>query len=161
MFLQAIARAAGPAAQAFRLVERGVVTLHVSRATRRETRAVLAYPALRERNPWLTDDAVDGFLTRVVYRSIYHRSVARRVHFSRDRADEPYLDLAVAAEADYLVSRDNDLLSLATDHTAVGTDFRRRCPGVRIVDPAAFVREMEGASSSRRLATVARSSGPG
>jgi predicted nucleic acid-binding protein len=52
-----------------------------------------------------------------------------------------YVNLAVAAGAGYLVSRDRDLLDLMDQATAVGKEFGQRFPGLRIMDPAAFLRE--------------------
>ena len=49
--------------------------------------------------------------------------------------DEPYLDLAVAAGARYLVSRDRDLLDLMND-----AQFRQRFPELIVLDPPAFLR---------------------
>jgi predicted nucleic acid-binding protein len=47
--------------------------------------------------------------------------------------------LAAAARANYLVSRDKDLLSLATDWSVLGKQFRQRCPRLHIVDPVDFL----------------------
>ena len=55
--------------------------------------------------------------------------------FPRDPKDEPYINLALAANADYLVTRDNDLLDLMND-----SDFRQQFPGLTILDPVAFLR---------------------
>ncbi len=52
----------------------------------------------------------------------------------RDPDDEPYLNLAVAASADYLVTRGNDLLDLMQDSA-----FRARCPRLTILDPVALL----------------------
>jgi len=61
--------------------------------------------------------------------------------FPRDHDDEPYIDLAAAVNADYLVSRDHDLLSLATDHTIQAKEFRQRFPRLSVVDPVGFISE--------------------
>ena len=61
----------------------------------------------------------------------------------RDPGDEPYIDLAAAVQADYLVTRDNDLLSLATDHTTEAKQFRQRFPFLRIVSPGEFLSAMQ------------------
>lgn len=55
----------------------------------------------------------------------------------RDPKDEPYLNLAVAAQATFLVSRDLDLLDLIKDAA-----FRQRHPDLNILDPPAFLAEM-------------------
>ena len=59
---------------------------------------------------------------------------------SRDPKDEPYLNLAIATDASYLVSRDNDLLDLMTD-----SEFRTQHPDLKILDPVAFLRELQPA----------------
>lgn len=135
VFLQAVARENGAAAQALRLVEQNAITLHVSRAILREVRRVLAYPEVREKNSHVTDDAVDAFLARVSFRGVFHREVPHVFDYPRDHDDEPYLDLAIAVGADYLVTRDKDLRSLATDHSIEAKQFRQRCPSLRIVNP--------------------------
>ena len=53
------------------------------------------------------------------------------------------INLAAAARADYLVSRDKDLLSLATDHSLVAKQFRQRFPKIRIVTPVDFLEAVE------------------
>jgi predicted nucleic acid-binding protein len=61
----------------------------------------------------------------------------------RDPDDEPYLDLAAAVEADYLVTRDQDLLSLNTDHSIEAKQFRQRLPKLSILDPVEFLTEIQ------------------
>ena len=58
--------------------------------------------------------------------------------YPRDPKDEPYINLAIAADADYLTSRDNDLLDLMQD-----PDFTTRFPGIQVLDPVSLVRELE------------------
>ena len=51
----------------------------------------------------------------------------------RDPKDAHFVDLAVAARAKLLVSRDNDLLSLSDPTTPEGRDFAARFPGLEIL----------------------------
>ena len=62
---------------------------------------------------------------------------------ARDPKDEPYIDLAAAAQARYLVSRDNDLLDLMGDAA-----FRRQFPGLTVIDPVALLRELASATEA-------------
>lgn len=146
VFFQAIARENGPAAKALRMVESKLVTLHVSRAVLRELRRVLGYPELRDRNPHVTNDLVEAFLARVAFRAVLSRRVPHVFEYPRDPQDEPYVDLAAAVQADYLVTRDKDLLSLATDYSVEAKHFRQRFPRLRIVDPVEFVNAIESIS---------------
>ncbi|HVS82883.1 MAG TPA: hypothetical protein VHE60_14230 [Pyrinomonadaceae bacterium] len=57
--------------------------------------------------------------------------------------DEPYLNLAIEVKAYYLVSRDNDLLDLMKSTTADGIEFQERFPSLSILDPVAFLKEIE------------------
>lgn len=45
------------------------------------------------------------------------------------------MNLAIAAAADYLVTRDQDLLDLMTGHAAECKNFRQRFRNVKVVDP--------------------------
>jgi predicted nucleic acid-binding protein len=56
----------------------------------------------------------------------------------RDPKDEPDINLAITADADYLTSRAKDLLDLMKDR-----DFTTRFPGIRVLDPASLLREIE------------------
>src|SRR2546426_446599 len=76
----------------------------------------LAYPEIREKNPHVTTEVIDAFLARIMFRGVLNRDVPHVFDFPRDPDDAAYIDLAAAVSADYLVTRDQDLLSLATDH---------------------------------------------
>jgi putative PIN family toxin of toxin-antitoxin system len=141
VFLQALARATGPAAAALRLVEQNLITLHISKPILREVRRALAYPEVRQKNSAVTEEAVEAFLSRISFRAVLRRDVPRVFEFPRDPDDEAYTDLAAAVNADYLVTRDRDLLSLATDHSVEAKAFRQRFPRLSVVNPAEFLKE--------------------
>jgi predicted nucleic acid-binding protein len=54
------------------------------------------------------------------------------------RAVFEYINLAIAADADYLTSRDKDLLDLMRD-----PDFTTRFPRIRVLDPVSLLNEIE------------------
>lgn len=137
--VQAIAFDQSPAAECLRLAESGAIELFVSKPTLAEFRRVLAYDEILALSPNMTPARIAAFLQRLIYRAIFIRYVRHAVDYPRDPSDEPYLDLAVAAKADYLVSRDNDLLSLATGHSTICKQFRRKSHPLRVVDPEAFL----------------------
>jgi putative PIN family toxin of toxin-antitoxin system len=142
IFLQALTRRAGPAAEALRCVERNEVTLYVSRAILRELRAVLTYLEIREKNPWVTDEVVEEFVARIAYRGVLVRDLPKVVKFLRDPDDEPYLNLVAAVRADYLVTRDKDLLDLVTSHMTEAKEFRQQIPSLKIVNPVEFLKAL-------------------
>ena len=71
--------------------------------------------------------------------------VPQAFRLERDPKDEPYLDLAVAARARYLVSRDRDLLDLMND-----AQFRERFPDLIVVDPPAFLQALRSSRPIER-----------
>lgn len=142
ILLQACLYPAGPAAECYRLVERGKVELVVSRATLNEIGDVLQYAEVRRLAPKLSDDAIVAFIERLAFRATLVRRVPHVIRLPRDPDDEIYLDLAVAADATYLVSRDKDLLSLMTSRGVTAKQFRSRTHPLRILDPAAFLDEI-------------------
>jgi uncharacterized protein len=140
--LQAAAFADGPAAECIRLVESGVVALFVSKATLAELRRVFEYPEVLAMSPSMTPEHTAPFLQRLTFRATLVRRVPHVFRFARDPKDEPYIDLAVAAKADYLVSRDKDLLSLMSARTTTAKQFRQRTRPLKVVDPVAFLRSL-------------------
>ncbi len=68
--------------------------------------------------------------------------VSKQFPHVRDPKDEKYLNLAIQAEAQYLVSRDRDLLDLMDEKRPDGKEFGRKFPDLTILDPAAFLREL-------------------
>jgi predicted nucleic acid-binding protein len=62
---------------------------------------------------------------------------------ARDPDDSHYVNLALAADAKLIVSRDRDLLDLMDNSIPEGLDFQGRFPSLRILDPVAFLREFE------------------
>jgi putative PIN family toxin of toxin-antitoxin system len=137
LYLQAVTNETGPAFACFRLVEDGTVILCVSEAVLAEVRDVLSRPKLLVKFPHLTPERVEAFLENVRAWAIPVTEVPAAFSYPRDHDDEPYINLALAAKAKYLVSRDKDILDLATD-----ADFHARFPDVIILNPVAFLREI-------------------
>ena len=107
-----------------------------------EVRDVLTRPRVRQRFPALTDRIVDRFLAALEERAVLVSEVPRVFRFDRDPRDEPYVNLAIAARVNYLVSRDNDILDLADASTPDGKRLRQHAPDLRILDPVAFLVEI-------------------
>jgi putative PIN family toxin of toxin-antitoxin system len=139
VFLQASARPTGPAARLFvDFVERGRLELCISDAILEEVRDVLGRPRIRAKNPAITDDFVAKFFSRIKQVASRLEPVPHVFTLPRDPDDEPYLDLAIAVAAGYLVTRDKDLLDLMLDPL-----FRAHYPGLTILDPAAMLRILD------------------
>ena len=146
IFVQSAARGKNPASACFALVEEGVVELYLSPRLLAEIEDVLTRDKLRARFPTLTDEGVAVFLADIKSRAVTLRHTPPVFAYARDPKDEPYINLAIAAEADYIVTRDKDLLNLMTSYTDQAKEFRQRFRPLRVVDPVAFLREIEKAS---------------
>jgi uncharacterized protein len=143
--LQAAANRQGPAGQCLAFADEGHVQLLLSADTLAEIRDVLDRPKIRRSFPKLTDEHVDAFLDRLIAVARHLDDIPAAFRLDRDPDDEPYVNLAIAAGAGFLVSRDNDLLDLAKD-----TQFIAAHPSLAIVDPVAFLRHVQTEVAKKR-----------
>lgn len=126
----------------FRLVEEALVALCMSPEVLAEIRDVLTRPEHRTKFPALTPKAIDAFLARYLRAVNWFPKVAEVYTVHRDPKDSKYVNLALAAEAPYLVTTDHDLLDLMDPATSEGRDFIGRFPKLRVLDPVAFLNEI-------------------
>jgi putative PIN family toxin of toxin-antitoxin system len=149
VFLQGAGRPASPARACFRLVDEDRVTLCLSAEILAEVRDVLTRPKTLRKFPLLSPEWVETFLQNAESKAVVCADVPKAFTLDRDPKDEPYLNLAVAVRAHYLVSRDKDLLDLMNDQS-----FRQRCPDLTILDPAAFLQAIAGLEPQQRPGTM-------
>jgi putative PIN family toxin of toxin-antitoxin system len=142
--LQAAINPLGPAAAALDQFDQGKVTVYLSPRLRSEWEDVLMRPSLRARNPQITDAQVEAALQRFDARAILVPNPPAYLLYPRDPDDEPVLNLAIHVNAQYLVTRDRDLLDLMDPARPEGREFGRRFPKLRIVDPVIFVLDLAG-----------------
>jgi predicted nucleic acid-binding protein len=64
------------------------------------------------------------------------------VGYPRDPDDEMVINLAIHVDAEYVVTRDKDLLVLMDETRPEGRFFRKRFPGIAILDPVAFLQAL-------------------
>jgi putative PIN family toxin of toxin-antitoxin system len=93
--------------------------------------ATLSLPRIR-RKYHFTDGDVAAIVALLLVRGLLVIP-QRRIEVCRDRSDNLVLEAAVAGQADYIVTGDEDLLVL------------RLFEGIRIVEPAEFLRALEEA----------------
>lgn len=91
---------------------RGAFDLVISPPLLEELGRVLSYPRIRDAR-WMTDLEVVELLEILAEGSIVVEG-RLDVRASRDRSDDMFLAAAVEGDADYLVSGDRDLLTLAS-----------------------------------------------
>jgi putative PIN family toxin of toxin-antitoxin system len=129
------------------LAESGRVQLVVSRAVLTEVKDVLNRPEIRAHFPDLSDEIVGAFLKRLQKLSVLVRRVPKKFSYLRDEDDEPYINLAVAAGADFIISHDRDLLDLMTGYSDDCKEFRQRFRTLKVVEPIEFLKLMEESES--------------
>ncbi len=115
----------------------------ISRETLKEVKDVLSRAALRNRFPQITDEKVSGLTDSLLNDGIYLCRVPRHFTYPRDPKDEPYLNLAIEVHADYLISRDKDMLDLVKWTQEAGREFQKRFRFLKIVAPEEFLAAME------------------
>jgi putative PIN family toxin of toxin-antitoxin system len=143
VFLQGAARKGGPAGLCLSLAEAGAIQLFLSDEILAEVLDVLTRPELRRKFPILTEKYVEEFMARIRAMSSHRPDVPRVFSYARDSKDEPYLNLALAARVDYLVTRDTDLLDLADPANPEGHPIRELHPQLRFIDPVRLLCEVD------------------
>ena len=138
VFVQAAANEKSPAARILDLLDEGKIVLYVSKLILAEARYVLNRSDVRARLHKLTDVAVEALFERLDQHATLIRQVPKRFVYPRDPKDEPYINLAVEMKADYLVSRDKDLLDLMKWEKE-GREFQKQFRFLKIVTPESFL----------------------
>ncbi len=144
IYLQAVVRGTSPAAACLRLAEARQIELFVSRKILAEVQDVLSKDYIRQKFDSITDEKRAQFLSRVRKASTLIKKTSEHFNYQRrDPKDEPYINLAVEVEADYLVSRDKDLLDLMDWNQETGREFQKRFRFLTVVTPETFLNKME------------------
>lgn len=138
-YVQALFNMKGVANECFEAVRKRQILLFVSPETLLEIRDVLQRPSLISRFPNTSLEQIDAFLDEILSFSIEIKNVPLKFQYLRDIDDVPYINLAIEAEADYIVSRDNDLLDLMSDFTDEAKEFRQRFRPLKVVEPIEFL----------------------
>ena len=140
--LQALASPKGPAGACFKLTTNGLVSLFVSSVVVNELRNVTSRPIVI-RKLRLTTERVAEFLETINIIATSLDGFAEPFTFERDPKDAHYVNLAIAADARLIVSRDKDLLDLMTNSMPEGRELLRRYPDFRVLNPSAFLAIVE------------------
>jgi len=141
-FVQSIIKKSDPAVRCLEMFEEGRFSLAISKETLAEIQQVLSLSNLRNDFPLLTEEKTTWLIEFLLYKGKLYQNIKRRFEYPRDPDDEPYLNLAIKAKADFIVTRDKDLLDLMKWDTEEGHEFQKRFRHVNILDPVAFLREM-------------------
>ena len=125
------------------LVDDGTVQLCLSSEVLAEIDDVLRRPEILREFPLIDSASSQALLHATQQKALVLQDVPNVFSLPRDTDDEPYTDLAIAANAKYLVTwNDRHLTYLMRRDTAEGVDFCRRFPDLRIVQSGTFLHEI-------------------
>jgi putative PIN family toxin of toxin-antitoxin system len=141
VYLQAAVSDRGTSFAVLQRVQAGELELLVSEPILAEVRDVLTRPKTVRRFPRLTAARVAAFLERVDQHATLVQAVPAAFVHARDPKDEPYVNLALAGGARYVVTWDRDLLDLMNESRDDGRAFRQSFPELRILTPDELLRE--------------------
>ncbi|HQU85990.1 MAG TPA: putative toxin-antitoxin system toxin component, PIN family [Pyrinomonadaceae bacterium] len=143
IFLQSLLNPHSIAAKCFETVRNGKIKLFVSKDTLAEVRDVVLRPNILARLPDAEPTQIEAFIEDISNISTLIQSVPEIFKFERDPKDEIIINLAVASEAEYIVSRDKDLLDLMSGFTDDCKEFRQRFRPLKVVEPLEFLQIVE------------------
>lgn len=143
IFVQALLNPNGISAKCIELVRNGKVKLFVSKDTLAEIRDVILRPNILSRLPDASATQIEAFLKNISGISNLVSLVPESFKFQRDPKDEIIINLAIACKAEYIVSRDKDLLDLMTGINDECKQFRQRFRILRVVNQIEFFRIVE------------------
>jgi putative PIN family toxin of toxin-antitoxin system len=133
----------GVAARCKKLADDDVITLFLSAEVLEEMREVMNRPEFLAKFESVTEKMIEKYLEQLAKKSVFTRSVPKKFTLSRDRDDEPYINLAIQSKADYIVTRDNDLLDLMTGFDDDSKEFRQKFRLLKVIEPIEFLKIVE------------------
>lgn len=135
-----MASPAGPAGRCMQLAFDGELDLYISSYVIAELRETATRPRVAAKLR-LTADRAEEFIESVELAATLLEGVPETFTFERDPDDAHYVNLAIAANAKLIVSRDNDLLSLMDSISSESRDFQARFRSLRIITPVQLLNE--------------------
>lgn len=139
IFIQALLNPKSAAAKCLDLAREQRFDLFVSKSTLDEFRDVIFRPKILAKLRDADINQIEAFIEDILKISEYLKTTPKIFIFERDPKDEIIIDLAVACEADYIVSRDNDLLDLMNGFDDSSKEFRQRFRPLKVVEPVDFL----------------------
>ncbi len=140
IFIQALLNPNGVAAKCLDLVRENKILLFVSKATIDEVRDVILRPNILARLPDAASEQIEAFIEDILSVSVFTKKVSQIFKYKRDPKDEMIIDLAVACDADYIVSRDKDLLDLMKSFDDESKEFRQKFRLLKVIAPVEFLK---------------------
>lgn len=143
IFLQGLISESGIAVNCFELFESGVIELFVSEEVLAEIQDVITRPKLQAKYSRLTNERAEKLIETLRTKATVIKNVPQVLNYARDPKDEKYINLAVAADAEFIISRDTDLLDLMTGFDNDSKEFRQKFRPLKVVEPLEFLKIVE------------------
>jgi putative PIN family toxin of toxin-antitoxin system len=141
IFVQALINRNGPAGRCVTHALDGDVTLFLSHQVLAEIRDAPSKPTPARLG--VTSKRVEILVERLLAVSRTILDAPTVFSYDRDPHDAHYINLALAANAELVVSRDRDLLDLMDPARLEALAFQHQFPSLRILDPVHFLRELD------------------
>lgn len=148
IYFQALISPSGPSGLCLSHALAGRVRLFCSEFVINEIQSTTRHPKLREKFATLTDAAIKALINDIERVGTFIDVFPEPFQYTRDPDDAHYVNLALAAQAKYVVSRDNDLLDLMNMARAEAREFRSRFPSLEIIEPPHLLRELDALNQS-------------
>ena len=145
VFVQALISGRGPASACVERLRSGKFILLLSDATLAELNDVPRRPRMVAKYPYLGGDTVDVFVSEIESLAVRIAKPPNVFSLPRDPNDEPFIDLAVSGDAEFLVTwNERHLTYLMKRDTPEGTDFCNLFPRIQILPPPQFLMALDG-----------------
>lgn len=132
VYAQAIINPDGPAGACLEFARNGALSLCISDYLLGEIREL---PGKLKPRLQITPEKVEQFILDLVSFSRMVQSVPEVYILDRDPDDSHYINLALAADAKLITSRDRDLLDLMDPSQSAGREFALHFPQLQILTP--------------------------
>jgi putative PIN family toxin of toxin-antitoxin system len=143
IFLQGLISKSGIAVNCFELFENEIIELFVSEEVLAEIQDVITRPKLQAKYSRLTNERAERLVEVLRTKATLIKDVPTVFNYPRDPKDEKYINLAVAAGSEFIISRDMDLLDLMTDFDNDSKEFRQKFRPLKIIQPSEFLKIVE------------------
>ena len=134
VILQGILSMDGPAGACIQLLSDDRFQLITTDAILVEVRSVITRPKLVNKYSVLRGEQPTRVLDKICKKAMLASHPQQIFRLDRDPADEVFVNLALENAAEFLVTRDRDLLDLMDDSA-----FCSKFPGLKIVTPVGFL----------------------
>ncbi len=132
IFAQALININGPSGKCLTAAQQGQVQLFITDYVLQEIREL---PDKIPTKLDVTPDRVDRLIHELAKYTKLVKGVPPIFSYDRDPDDAHYINLALATNSKYVVSRDNDLLDLMDASRPEGSRFRLQFPSLDIINP--------------------------